>query len=303
VLVVGEILLDVVVQLTRGGLPVATAALGGSAPTIAGAVAASGLVTTLVGRVGCDAPGSGLVAALRAAPLTLAVGRDPHRPSGRFVVLLPPPDGPEAGRPATVVEPGAAGVLRVGDVPPGLLAASRHLHVSGYLLVHGGARVAARRLVERATASGLSVSVQCPRVAPLGRLGFGRFLDLVAGIDLLIASAPEARALTGVGDPAAAAGLLLHAAGEVVVTDGRRGAYRAARDGRPPLHGPARVLGPVPPGVHGAGDAFTGGYLVPWLFGGSSGRCLAAGASAAAARIRAYRPPPACREPAAVPAP
>jgi sugar/nucleoside kinase (ribokinase family) len=51
--------------------------------------------------------------------------------------------------------------------------------------------------------------------------------------------------------------------------------------------------------MHGSGDAFTGGYLVPWLFGGSPGRCLAAGAAAAAERILGYRGPAVARGPAA----
>jgi sugar/nucleoside kinase (ribokinase family) len=299
VLVVGEILLDVVVQLTSGGLPVAAAALGGSAPTIARAVGASGLPTALVGRVGCDGAGSGLLADLQATGVTLAVRRDPALPTGRCVVLLPPPaaaggDEPPAdageGPPRVLVEPGAAGVLRVGDVPAGLLAGSRHLHVSGYLLAHGGSRVAARRLMQRARAAGLSVSVQCPRPRPLARLGADRFLSLADDVGLLVVAAPEAFALTGVAEPEAAARLLLHTAHEVVVTDGSRGAVRAARDG-PPVHGRAGWLTPVPLGMQGAGDAFTGGYLVPWLFGGSAARCLAAGAAAARARIASYRPP------------
>jgi sugar/nucleoside kinase (ribokinase family) len=83
------------------------------------------------------------------------------------------------------------------------------------------------------------------------------FLGWIAGVDLLVPNADEARVLTGVRDPEGAARMLLAYVPEVVVTCGAGGAVRVAADDvvRQAAE-PVSVLDTT-----GAGDAFCAGLL------------------------------------------
>jgi sugar/nucleoside kinase (ribokinase family) len=128
----------------------------------------------------------------------------------------------------------------------------------------------------------------------------GRFLDAVAGTDLLLPNAAEAALLCagderadaaggtesvpGAGEPAdAAVGLSVRLPGTtVVVTLGAAGAL-AARDGRVVARAPSRPARAVD--TTGAGDAFTGGLLAARLSGADLPAALAAGCAAGAAAV------------------
>ena len=143
------------------------------------------------------------------------VAVDDERPTGTCVVLVAA-DGERTMFP----DAGANGALAPDDLPGDLLAAGDHLHVAGYALLRDGSRDAALSAIERAGAAGMSVSVD-PSSAALLSDGPAR---LGTGVDLLVPNALEARALTGLDDPVAAARALAESFPEVVVTLGERGA-------------------------------------------------------------------------------
>ena len=128
----------------------------------------------------------------------------------------------------------------------------------------------------------MTVSVDASSEAPLGRVGPRRFLDWVAGCDVLFANEAEAAILADVTDPEASARALASNASGVVVKLGERGSL---------WYGPADGIVRVPalPGrvvdTTGAGDAFCAGFLAAWLGGAAPGGALEAGTRLATAAI------------------
>jgi sugar/nucleoside kinase (ribokinase family) len=157
-------------------------------------------------------------------------------------------------------------------VPDDLVAAGGHLHVAGYALLRDGSRAGALDALARASAGGMTTSLD-PSSAAL--LGPGAFGDLRVG--LLRCNADELRALTGADDPAALLGL----AGEVVVTLGADGALWTDGERSERV---AAVRATVVD-TTGAGDAFTAGLLTARLAGAPPIEALEAGARAAAQAV------------------
>ena len=108
------------------------------------------------------------------------------------------------------------------------------------------------------------------------------FLDWADGAGLLLPNAPEARALTGEGDPELAARALARRFGEVVVTLGADGALWTARD---EVIEVAAVPVEAVEDTTGAGDAFAAGLLGARLAGAAPADQLAAGCELAARAV------------------
>jgi len=180
-----------------------------------------------------------------------------------------------------VTDRGANLALAPGDVPGEEFRAGRHLHLSGYALLDGGSRRAARRALALARRARMSVSVDPSSAGPLARVGAGRFLAWTRGAGTCMANLDEARALTGLRPAADAARALTAAYGEVVVTLGARGALWAGAGQvvRVPA-APARVVDTT-----GAGDAFSAGFLAARLAGEPPAAALHAGAALAARAV------------------
>ena len=258
VVVLGDVMWDVVAladgPLERGSDTPAriTAAGGGGGANVAAWLAAAGVPAALVARVGDDGPGRATLAGPRAAGVDVRAAVDAERPTGTCVVLVEP-----GGERSMLPDPGANAALCKHDLPDDLFAAGGHLHLAGYALLRPGSRAAARAALQRATAAGMTVSVDPSSAAPL-RVE-PTFLEWVAGAHLLLPNAAEAEVLTGEADPATAARALARHAGEVVVTLGREGALWT--DGRRVV----RTAAAEPPAAvvdtTGAGDAFAAGLL------------------------------------------
>jgi sugar/nucleoside kinase (ribokinase family) len=261
---VGEVLVDVSLgELAPGEARHASVRLraGGTAVNAALAVGAAGSRAAVVGRVGDDAAGRLVRAELAAAGIEPLLAVDPARPTGTFVEAL------VAGERAVVADRVATDALRLGDLPA---VEAGSLLVSGYLLFHDRTCEVARAAL-RSFGSGLAGATGgSSSLVDRGRL---------AGLDVLVVNEEEARALTGLGEEAAAVEL----AGEVeiaCVTLGAAGAV-AARGSRL-----ERVTGSELGGGLGAGDAFAALLLV----GLAAGRGLAeALAGAAGARAQSRR--------------
>jgi ribokinase len=170
---------------------------------------------------------------------------------------------------------GANLALAPEDLPGALLVAGNHLHLSGYVLLHDGPRAAGLCALDHAHEAGMTISIDPASAAPLRACGVARVLEWIAGADVLLPNADEARVLTGEEDPEAAARALVALAGarEVVVTLGAEGAVWS--DGDAVLRAAAPPVAAVVD-TTGAGDAFAAGWLGARLAGAAPPEALAA---------------------------
>jgi sugar/nucleoside kinase (ribokinase family) len=229
---------------------------------------------SLIARVGADEAGRTAFAELSAAGIDCRFAIDGELATCCVVVLV----APDADR-TMLADRGANAAFCVADVDLPEVLGPGHLHVSGYVLLDEGSRPAGLAALELARSKGWSTSVDPQAAVHIATAGAARFLDWVAGADLLLPNDSELAALGGL-DP------VLAAVGAVVVTHGRRGASWYSST--------ARVSVPAPESHDtdstGAGDAFNAGLLASWLGGADPVTALQAGVnsgSAAAARIGA----------------
>ena len=278
VVVLGDVMVDVVARLRGPVAPGSDSPArvafqgGGQAANTAAWLAVAGAQVALVGRVGADAAGRDAVEELAALGVETRLAVDSERSTGTCVVLVAP-DGERTMLP----DAGANGALATADLGQDLFVRGDHLHVAGYSLLREGSRGAALLAVERAGAAGMTVSVDPSSAALLSR-GLRR---LGKGVDLVVPNELEAEALTGVPDPAAAAGVLAESFPEVVVTIGENGALWT--DGSALL----RVAAPAADVVDttGAGDAFAAGLLAARARGTGPEEALEAGCALAARAV------------------
>ncbi|WP_375388104.1 carbohydrate kinase family protein [uncultured Amnibacterium sp.] len=278
ILAIGDVIDDVIV---RPAGPIAPdtdtpsaieRTAGGSAANTACWLGASGASATLVATVGReDVP--------RHEALLERHGVVPHlrgvdRATGTIVVLS------QGGSRAMLTDRGANAETAPDDVDDGLLADHALLHLTGHVLGGPDRDEGWRALLARARLAGLSTSVAPGSAAWLQDLGPGRFRRITAGADLLLAGLDEARLLTGLDDPQAAARALAASHGLVVVTLGGDGSLLARGDRV--LRVPIVTTEVVD--VTGAGDAYAAGLLGALLQGASDAE---AGAAAAALAARA----------------
>ena len=284
VVVVGDLLTDV---LVRAGAPrthasdapaVVSLHGGGSGGNVAAWLATLGVPVTFVGRVGTDPYGTAAEDGLVRAGVRTELAPDPDAPTGACAVIVH-----ADGERDFLVDPGASANLSPADLPVGCFGPGRHLHLSGYPVLHTKSRAAAVAALEQARSVGMTVSLDPASAAPLAELGAARFLDLIGPVDLLLPNAEEAVVLTGAADPATAAATLSRHAREVVVTLGAGGALWSA-DGAPPVLVPAdRVVAPAE--TTGAGDAFAAGWLHARLGGAEPTEALRAACALAAEAV------------------
>jgi sugar/nucleoside kinase (ribokinase family) len=248
VLAIGELMVDVSIAGTGHDARIRLAP-GGSAANVAVCAAALGAQATVIGRVGDDLAGRGLLAALSEHGVTAEVAIDGGAATGSFALI----DGEIRADPAANARFGPEQLPAAVDADA--------VVVSGYLRPE---TVAAT--LDRSRASWLALLP--------GRLG-----ELPDGPDAVIANEAEARALTGRG-PEAAARALGQRFRLACVTRGPCGAV-AVLDGRLERAdaSPSTATRDVP----GTGDAFAAGLLVSLAGGATLGEALAAGARGGAA--------------------
>ncbi|WP_103537098.1 carbohydrate kinase family protein, partial [Streptomyces sp. B188M101] len=162
--------------------------------------------------------------ALERAGVRAFLAVDDELPTATVIALV------DAAAERTFLTDGGA-VLRLAaeDFAPSMLDGVGRLHLSGYLLFAATSRAAALLALRTAVARGVPVSVDPASAGFLGELGPKRFLEFAEGAELLLPNADEARLLTGLPGPEAAAAELSRWFPRVVVTLGARGAVVAAR--------------------------------------------------------------------------
>lgn len=238
--------------------------VGGSAANAALAAAKLGSYAAVVGRVGADAAGRIVDESLADAGVEPLLAFDADAHTGCVVV---------AGT-AIVADPGASARLSPDDVPSTLVAGA--VLVSGYSLLQDGPHDAARAALARAETCWLAIDAASDSL--VRAFGPERFLEETSGVDVLLANADEARALTGLGADEAA--LALGERSRVAcVKLGPDGAVAAA-DGLL-----ARAPSQAPGGAFGAGDAFAAGFLLALARGAAVEDALTGGCESAALLI------------------
>lgn len=240
---------------------------GGSAANAALAAVRLGASAAVVGRIGADAAGRLVADELGAAGVELLLACDEDAPTGSVVVL---------GGSAIVADPGASALLAPADLPAPLEAGA--VLVSGYSLLQPGPEAAARAAIERARTGWLAVDAASANLVTA--FGVERFYAATAKVDVLLANAGEAFALTGLEEEAAALELGRRCR-VACVKLGSRGAVAAsagatARAVVRPVEGAAAL---------GAGDAFAAGLLLALAGGAGLDAALQAGCDTATASI------------------
>jgi sugar/nucleoside kinase (ribokinase family) len=282
VIVVGDLVTDVLVEHS-GPIQIGsdtnasiTVRGGGQAANTAAWLARAGVRVTLVAAVGDDPAGRDRVAELVAAGVHCAVRAHAGAPTGSVVVLAGPDER------TMITDRGASLLLDPADVVAAITGSdARHLHLSGYPLLHEGSRAAGLAALAAASERGLTTSVDAASAAPLRSVGARAFLTWVRGADLLLCNADEAEVLAGPGTAAEQADRLAGQVRNAVVKQGAAGACWAGdgqiwrgRSTRVPMKDPT-----------GAGDAFAAGLIASWCSGGTPQAALAAGAALGAEAV------------------
>ena len=245
---------------------------GGSATNVAIAAAAAGPRAAVVGRVGDDAAGRLIRAALDERGIDALLAVDPAATTGVVAFVG------EGENRAVVADRGANGRLSPDDLPPRLHA--RAVIVSGYALLHEDTAAAAETALERAQAEW--IAVDAGSVALLERHGPERFFAATAPASVLLANEAEAALLAGGAAADDAARALSERFALVVVKCGAKGAV-AAEGGRIERVAAAEA---APEDLPGAGDAFAGALLAALAAGDDLGAALGAAARVGAAAAR-----------------
>ncbi|MCU1411320.1 MAG: hypothetical protein JWR04_2027 [Rhodoglobus sp.] len=235
-----------------------------------------------LGSLGADALFVGSVSswdATRHAQLLSAVGAaselhgSPELPTGTIVVIV------EGQRRAMLTERGANTLLDPAWVTDELLSSAAVLHITGHALLNDAGASGIASLIARARAAGVTVSVAPGSAGFIADYGPSRFLDAMAGADILFPSLEEGRLLTGLAEPeevAAALGfttvvLTLGAAGVLVRHGGESTGVHAVS---------VPVVDPT-----GAGDAFCAGFLDQWVRTGDAVESARSGAAVASRAV------------------
>ncbi|MFB7331636.1 carbohydrate kinase family protein [Streptomyces adustus] len=295
-LVVGDVVTDVVAR-HRGPLATGTDTAasirtlpGGAGANVACWAAHRGCPDVrMLGRVGADsADWHERELACHGVRPHLVV--DAQAPTGTVICLV---DTGEAAERTFLTDSGACLRLDPGDWSDALLDGVAWLHLSGYLLFSEPSRALVAAALESARARGVPVSLDPASAGFLVGLGVERFLELVAGVAVLLPSRDEACLLTGLPDTADAAAKLSRHIPLVVAKQGARGAV-VARSGTVRARVPA--VPATPRDTTGAGDAFTGAFLAALLTGAEAEEAAAEGCRAGAQAVeRVGGRPPASR--------
>ncbi|MEV7600768.1 sugar kinase [Kitasatospora sp. NPDC089797] len=270
--------------------------VGGAESNVAGALAALGVPTAWISRVGDDGFGRRLLAEVAARGVDVSgVAVDPHRPTGLYLKEVggttghPHDLGPGRSRlhyhrrgsaaaalsPALLADPAAAE----------LLAGARLLHLSGITAALSDDCLELLRALLADHRPGRLVSFDLNWRPALWRDRDPAVLaPLLDAADLLLLGADEAQAAFGTGDPAELRRRFPSPA-TVVVKDAARVVTALERDGTA-FSEPALVVDVVE--ATGAGDAFAAGYLAGTLHGLDQRRRLRLGHLGAACALTTH---------------
>lgn len=280
-LVLGDVMVDVTAILSEpmneGSDTAARITLqpGGSAANTARWLAWAGQTTSLLGCIGDDPLGAVASSALIRDGVRPLLAVRPSSTTGTCIVLVGP-----TGERTMLPDAGANDLFDECDLPVAAFAGGDHLHVSGYILLRSKSRPAGLAAIRRARAAGMTVSLDASSAAPI-KARPDAFDAVYPMLDLLLANADEAFALTGSGDPHGAAAALADRTPAVVVKLGSDGALCAQAGGT----SCSPAIDTTVVDTTGAGDAFAAGLLASWTAGASLQQALESGNEVAARAV------------------
>jgi sugar/nucleoside kinase (ribokinase family) len=282
VVVVGDLLYDLLAKVD-GDVTLGTdtftrirAVAGGSGANAAAWLAASGVETHFVGRVGDDAFGEVLEGEMERAGVGAHLARDPCVATGKVFLLV---DG--EGERTMITDRGAGQALSPEDLPHSLFRTG-HLHLSGYTFSGGSRRETATKALRLARESKMTVSVDPSAVPMLEDIGPEAFLGWTRGADLCFPNLEEGSLLAEAEDPAQIVERLLANYHAVVLKLGAEGALYADSGGR---RSRVRAVRARATDTTGAGDALCAGFLAAWLAGAAPEEALRRGVGLAARAV------------------
>ncbi|MFN8193747.1 MAG: carbohydrate kinase family protein [Nocardioidaceae bacterium] len=299
VVVLGELCVDIVVELadppvfgqTETVVPATSVVMGSSSAITACGLARMGVPTEIVGVVGDDLFGGFVRASLAERGVaTTACRVDPALPTGSSTILTRP-DGDRS----ILTALGSIGTVTTADVPEGLLAGARHVHVGSYFLqyaVHGSLGPWFARCRER----GLTTSLD-PNFDPAGTWDAG-VLEVLPHVDVLFCNEQEAcgmAARDGLADATSRLLGLLPPGAVLVLKRGPEGAEALLAPGGAgdDAVDTVGVAAPAPAedrpfaDAVGAGDSLAAGFLAARLRGLDVASALAVGVANGTASTRA----------------
>jgi len=275
IVVLGDLNLDIGIDETperpgsevRGSVSVAA---GGSAGTFAHVAAGLGASVVFLGAVGRDIAGDLLERSLQGAGIEVHLRRT-HTPSGAVVAIR---RGDER---SMVCSRGANDDLEAEWIDPRWLDGAAHLHVSGYALLDGRQRAAARRAIAMAADGGATVSLDPPPANLMATFGVERFRKELARVQWLFPNEDEGRVLSGKTREADVLSVLAerYQAGAWTLGAGGAIAWRGGAIDR------CGVKGRLDVNSTGAGDAYAAGFVHAALDGRPLGEVNRAACDAA----------------------
>ena len=239
--------------------------VGSSSVIFACGVARLGLKVAFVGVCGEDVFGWFMLEEMEKRGVNISnVIRVPSGQTGLTVILNTTTDR------AMLTHVGLIAALQADDVPDHLLTQARHLHVASYFL-QTALQPGLPDLFRRARALGLTTSLDTNWDPAEQWTGVRELLPLT---DVFLPNEAEARALTGITTPRAAAKHLAAQAGIVAVKRGAEGALGVQGDRVVEVSSiPIQLVDTV-----GAGDTFDAGFVYGFLQGWNLETCLRLGA-------------------------
>jgi sugar/nucleoside kinase (ribokinase family) len=226
---------------------------GGCAINAATALARLGLPVEVIGKVGSDAFGDFVLAALAERGIGCrGIKRDMEAGTSVTMVMVAPD-----GERRFVHYIGANAHLTLDDIDLSMVQAASILHIAGSLVMPGMDGQPTAELLRHARRAGVTTFLDTVWDDT------GRWMDLLAPclpyIDYFVPSLPEGQALTGLDDPAEIAHALLECGVKTVgLKMGVDGCLMMTGD-KPAHHFPAYQVDVVD--ATGAGDAFAAGFI------------------------------------------
>ena len=259
VLVVGDVIDDILVR-PKGPIRANTdvdseirVSPGGSAANFACWMASLNTKVNFVGRV-AEGDVAKHAENLKSYGVKPQLQADSQLPTGSIVVLV---EGEER---TFLTDRGANKNLDVALIPEDLFG--NLVYISGYSLLSLSARVV-KDLIARAHKLGAKVACDPGSAGFIEDFGVKRFLDALAGIDILLPNLEEGRLLSGEDRPELICGFLSERFETVALTMGNQGcAVQSGEEFFRVAATEAEVVDPT-----GAGDAFAAAFLAAMLSG------------------------------------
>jgi len=257
IVVVGDVIDDIIVR-PQGSIrtDTDTPALierhpGGSSANTAAWLGHIGADVHFFGQVG-DADNARHTRELEKFGVKAHLQSDLERSTGTIVIIV------EGEKRTMLTDRGANVIFDLDTVPQDLIAVARFLHFTGHTIIDEPKRESVVRLISRAVAHGVSVSIDPASAGFISDFGVAEFLRLCDGAHILRPNEDEVRILSGLDDVEAATVKLTELFPLVVTTCGRDGVIVGQR-GEEVVRvavDPIDVVDPT-----GAGDSFNAGLL------------------------------------------